>query len=529
MEDIRKIVTGSLDRIGASDPLDHLNGLTELDNLMRVSTEGILNGIATVDMEHRIDEFTDKMEARKLDIFYSNSNDDGTSAGSGGDITTVSGTFEKSSTAEYLKFKNEFLKLAKEGKLTFQSSSIDDVEHDLVCLAMIQFVLYLRVAKANITGSWGFGTKDHGKGIGYVSRHKYGVAVDISRINGTHIKTKGHKNVKKLADALAAVAHKEDHNDFHEILAPKHFCDLMHDRGFKSPWQAPGHADHLHFAIPKSYGLKNPGYSKYGPHAYDRECDPGIGDQFYMSWIFKSFEHYESIRDGKVSATTTGNGVTSAKGSPMDITNGYAVSASELKSILAKIKNGDRIAPYADQISAAGIKYGVNPLFSIAMSAHETGWWTSHAFKEHNNIGGLSKAGHHYAGADVKAFSPHDIHTVNARWCSKHKRYEGRWEEFNTIGDSFQAKMWLIRKFYLDEKQHTIYDILAGYVVSNGKRTHGYAPGSDGNDPKAYERQVIKNMRDFCKKINLDPDKKRTSSTTSKHTNANDPRYRRVV
>jgi hypothetical protein len=190
------------------------------------------------------------------------------------------------------------------------------------------------------------------------------------------------------------------------------------------------------------------------------------------------------------SSGAPGSGISS--GSLMDITNGTAISVDELKKLLGVTSGGDKILQYADQISEAAARFGVNPLFSIAQSAHETGWWTSKAFKEINNIGGLSKAGHMYSGSGISAIG------LSSEASSGTYAQTSRWAVFNTPGDSFQAKIWLIAEHgYFNEGRTTIAKVI-----------EKYAPAGE-NNVSAYVKIVEDNMRSFCKKLGLNPDEVR--------------------
>ena len=183
-------------------------------------------------------------------------------------------------------------------------------------------------------------------------------------------------------------------------------------------------------------------------------------------------------------------------GSPMDITNGNVITADQLKTLLSMIKNGDLLLQYADQISQSAKRWNINPIFSLAMSVHETGWWTSSIFKNANNVGGLMQNSKKYAQSGT---------------ASTGEYYSGRnWAKFNTPGDSFNAKMWLLRTNYIDAGLTTMVDIL-----------NKYAPPTDNNDVSNYVSVVGKLMKDFLLKLSIDPDVEIVStslngSTTSK-------------
>lgn len=298
--------------------LDHLNGQTEIQQNARVSTEGILSGNAAVNNTLQKEEALRKFGVQSLSLLNnegenpdgSGSSDSGDSSGS--DVSGVDGSFKASSKAEYDKFKAELTKLIKEGKITFQTTTTTELKEDLVSLGMIQLVLYLKLAGANIKGSWGFGVMAHSvnvAGKSNMSRHKYGVAIDISRINGKHISQNGD-HCKKLVDALARIVQggNTDGSTTHEFIAPVHVVNLMKAKDTKPAYVAnnSAHNDHLHFSIPKRYGLKN-GYTKAGS-TYSANADTGPGSGFYTGWIFADYAQYESIRDGETSIEDVGGG-----------------------------------------------------------------------------------------------------------------------------------------------------------------------------------------------------------------------------
>jgi uncharacterized protein (TIGR02594 family) len=132
-----------------------------------------------------------------------------------------------------------------------------------------------------------------------------------------------------------------------------------------------------------------------------------------------------------------------------DVQNSSAITEAQTLELLNKVKNGVELLPFAAQIHASAQRWRINPIFSLAQSAYETGWWTSSAFQDLHNVGGLSKAGHHYADSGTPGRSEN-----NGR----------RWETFNTPGDSFNAKMWLLKARYIDEGRTTIRGIIEKYA-----------------------------------------------------------------
>lgn len=132
-----------------------------------------------------------------------------------------------------------------------------------------------------------------------------------------------------------------------------------------------------------------------------------------------------------------------------DVQNSSSITEAQMTELLNKVKNGSELLQHAAQIHASAQTWRINPIFSLAQSAYETGWWTSDAFQGLNNVGGLSKAEHHFADSGTRGRSEN-----NGR----------RWETFNTPGDSFNAKMWLLRKKYIDEGRTTIRAIVEKYA-----------------------------------------------------------------
>jgi hypothetical protein len=132
-----------------------------------------------------------------------------------------------------------------------------------------------------------------------------------------------------------------------------------------------------------------------------------------------------------------------------DVQNSSSITEAQMLELLNKVKNGAALLPFAAQIHASAQRWRINPIFSLAQSAYETGWWTSAAFQDLHNVGGLSKAGHHYADSGTPGRSEN-----NGR----------RWETFNTPGDSFNAKMWLLKTRYVDEGRTTIRAIVEKYA-----------------------------------------------------------------
>jgi hypothetical protein len=132
-----------------------------------------------------------------------------------------------------------------------------------------------------------------------------------------------------------------------------------------------------------------------------------------------------------------------------DVQNSSSLTEAQMLELLHKVKNGAELLPFVTQIHASAQRWRINPVFSLAQSAYETGWWTSSAFHDLHNVGGLSKAGHHYADSGTPGRSEN-----NGR----------RWETFNTPGDSFNAKMWLLKTRYVDEGRTTIRAIVEKYA-----------------------------------------------------------------
>jgi uncharacterized protein (TIGR02594 family) len=132
-----------------------------------------------------------------------------------------------------------------------------------------------------------------------------------------------------------------------------------------------------------------------------------------------------------------------------DVQNSSSITEAQMPKLLNQVKNGATLLPFAAKIFASAQRWRINPVFSLAQSAYETDWWTSSAFQDLNNVGGLSKAGHHYADSGTPGRSEN-----NGR----------RWEAFDTPADSFNAKMWLLRTRYLDEGRTTIRAIIEKYA-----------------------------------------------------------------
>jgi hypothetical protein len=207
-----------------------------------------------------------------------------------------------------------------------------------------------------------------------------------------------------------------------------------------------------------------------------------------IAYVFSSAWGNQGSSNEDTDTTSTEDSTTSTAGDVYDPANSTVITKEQFKTLLSKIKNGKELQPYEDQIWESTQKWKVNPLFSIAQSAYETGWWSSDMYKASNNVGGLKVNANQFKDSGTPATGTY-----------RTEHTEGTFSKFATPGDSFNAKLWLLRNNYIDKGKTNILEI-----------AKKYAP----NQPAKYE-EMVKNLIDgLCKKIGLDPEAKTSTAST---------------
>ena len=136
-----------------------------------------------------------------------------------------------------------------------------------------------------------------------------------------------------------------------------------------------------------------------------------------------------------------------------DLANADALTEEQIIKLLKNFGDkGKNLLPYAKQIHDSGHAFNINPLFALAIANKDSSLGTAGAGRTCRNPGNLEYRDHKFAESGTPSIGNCSTYGGSSRWAA-----------FKTYGDGMNAKMWLLRKNYLDKGLLTLHDIINKY------------------------------------------------------------------
>lgn len=141
-----------------------------------------------------------------------------------------------------------------------------------------------------------------------------------------------------------------------------------------------------------------------------------------------------------------------------ELTNPNALTEKQIQDLLTnKISTGYNLKGFAKQIHDAGHKFNINPLFALAIANKDSSLGTAGAGKTCRNPGNMEHRSDNFKLSGITGIGD----------CQSAYGGSSRWQAFRTYGDGMQAKMWLLRKNYIDKNLTTLPQIIGRYCPAS--------------------------------------------------------------